>query len=419
MRKLKDCFLASIFIFPAFVGCAGGFPAAEGGGLANAACPANVGSVKSIANANFGLEAEIESRAKAALKAGAQVIEIAAEIEADVLEACTNIATDLGVPKKELKAGEGQSKVEVACKAAASAIADTRASIDAKATVEAEPPRCRASMDAMADCAAECEADIEPGEVRLECEGGELSGRCEGTCQGSCTVEGTADCQGTCSGECKGKCTGEIVGKCDGTCNGTCEGKNTQGKCDGTCRGKCDGNVEGQCSARCNGGCDASCEMQAKGECQGTCSGECSVKFEEPKCDGEMKAPEVSAECEAECNAKITAEVDCEPGRFYMNAGVSADTEAVEKLAATLKTNLPTLLRVSVSLKGRLESAVAAAEASVKGIKATVEAAGSDAVQVAGCFVASLQAQARASASIKVSVEASASASASATGGTG
>lgn len=418
MRKITTCVFVAICTAPAFVGCAELLPGQEGNQIAENACPADIASLSSIQSAKFGLNAELEAKAKSALKAGASLIEIAADIEADVLEACTNIATDLGVSKSKIEPQGKDSKVQAACAAAANAVSETRASIKGQANVNAKPPRCEASMDAMAKCAAECDATVKPGSVKLECEGGELSGSCEGSCQGSCTVDGSADCKGSCSGDCEGSCSGEIVGKCDGTCNGTCEGKNVSGKCEGTCRGQCQGKVDGQCSATCEGKCDASCEMKASGKCEGTCSGKCSVEFKEPKCDGEIKAPEVSAECEAECNAKVTAEIKCEPGQVNMNASVDADTESVQRLAATLEKNLPALLRVGTSMSGRLQSVAASTEASLKGMKATVEGAGSNAVQVGACFVASLQAQAQASASINVSVQASASVSGKATGST-
>ncbi len=174
----------------------------------------------------------------------------------------------------------------------------------------------------MAKCVAECDAKVEPGQVKLECEGGTLSGKCEGACQGSCQVDGTAKCGGTCSGTCQGECTGEIVGKCDGACNGTCDG---------------------------------------------TCEGECSVAFEEPQCDGELKAPEASAECQADCETAMTAKVDCDPGQVRVDAGVETDTEAVKRLEKTLSKNLPILLRVGTSMGARLNASVKERRPRLKG----------------------------------------------------
>lgn len=389
------------------------------GAVGQAMCPANVGSVQSIANADFGLEGNVEARAKSALKAGAVVQEIAADVEADVYGACASIAKDLGVKKGKLKPKEGQSRVAAACTAAVQVIQKTRASIKVKGRVEAEPPRCRTSMEAMADCVADCEVDVDPGEVNVRCEGGELSGKCEGKCQGRCTVDGTAQCEGTCHGKCTGQCSGEVAGRCDGKCKGTCDGENVNGKCDGKCRGECDGKMKGDCGGQCQGKCNAECTMDVSGQCKGTCTGECSVEFKEPRCTGDVKAPKASASCQAECQAQLTAKVECTPGRVEMQGMAQADVEQVQKLVATLKKNLPTLLRVATSMKGRLETAVEATHDSLVAMKAAVEEAGSQSLAVAGCFVSSLQAQAKASASIKVSIEASANVSGEVAGSAG
>ena len=138
----------------------GGIPGADsmpGGG-----CPADIADASAIMDANFGLEGELEGKTKAALAAGAHLQKIAAEVEADVTTACSNLAKDLGksdadlAPKEE---GPGK-KAEAACAAAASAIGEFKAKASGSLTVDVQPPECKASMDAMANCAGECSAEV-------------------------------------------------------------------------------------------------------------------------------------------------------------------------------------------------------------------------------------------------------------------
>jgi hypothetical protein len=95
----------------------------------------------------------------------------------------------------------------------------------------------------------------------------------------------------------------------------------------------------------------------------------------------------------------------------------AADAQAAMKLKAALTANLPALLKVTIGMKGKLESVVKNVEASIKGVEAAVQGGGDAALKVGACFVGSLKAQAEASVQIDVSVKASASASGSASAG--
>jgi len=393
-----------------------GMPDVPGG-----SCPANIADAEAIMSANFGMKPDIEAKVKNALSAGATLQALSADIEAQVTEACTGLAKDLGAddamlaPKEE---GPGK-KAEAACNAAAKLVGEVKAKAKAKITIDIKPPKCEASMSAAMDCAAKCDATVTPGSAKVTCEGGEISGQCDAKCEGKCTVDASASCEGTCSGECKGECSAEISGKCDGTCEGSCDGKNAKGKCAGHCDGKCKGKADAQCNGTCKGSCSASCEMTAKGECKGSCSGKCSVEMKEPKCSGEVKPPKMSADCQAKCDSEINAKATCTPARVFVKIEGGADAEAVGKLRVALNKNLPLLLKVSLGMKGKLEAVEASVKAGLENVQATVQGAGSDALKVAGCFAASLKAQADASVSLKVSVKASASASASASGSAG
>ena len=394
------------------------------GGLPNVpgvpgGCPANIADASAIMSTNFGLEGELEGKVKAALAAGADVQAIAADVEAEVVVACTNLAKDLGAKDEDLKPKEDGpgKKAEAACNVASKLIGEFKAKAKGKVVVDIKPPKCEASLDASMDCAAKCDANIKPGSVKASCEGGEISGECGAKCEGKCTVEASANCEGSCSGTCQGECSADISGKCDGDCAGKCDGKDSKGKCAGTCDGKCKGKADAQCSGTCKGACSASCEMKAAGECKGTCSGKCSVEMKAPKCSGEVKPPEMSAECKAHCNAEVNGKAECKPATVFVKIEGAADADAALKLKAALTKSLPALLKISIGMKGKLQSVVASVKVAAEGAKAAVTSGGAAALKVGGCFAASLEAQAKATVSINVSVKASASASGSASAG--
>ena len=383
-------------------------------------CPANIADADALMAANFGLDGELEGKVKASLAAGADLQKIAADLEAEVATACGNLAKDLGATDADLKPKEDGpgKKAEAACNAAVKLIGEVKAKAAAKVTVKAQPPVCTASINAMADCAGKCDAKIKPGEAKVTCEGGKLSGKCDAKCEGSCDVEAGAKCEGTCGGTCKGDCSAEISGKCDGTCNGKCDGKDSKAKCAGTCEGTCKGGkVDATCKGECKGECDATCTVQAKGECKGTCSGSCSAEFKEPKCSGTVKPPEMSAECKAHCNASVNGKVECKPATVSVVVTASADAAAAAKLKAAFEKDLPALFKVTLGMEGKLKDIEANVKASLEGVKAAVTSGGAAALKVGGCFAASIKAQVDASVQINVSVKASASASGSASAG--
>lgn len=404
---------------PALVQCnkmpgGGAMPGVPGGG---GACPS---SIDDIAKASWGLDAKLEGRVKAALSAGATLKDISAKLEADVTTACGTLAKDLGATDADIApkaTGPGKS-AEAACDAAGKFMVALKAKAKAKVEIKAKEPRCTASMDVMADCAAHCDATVKPGSANVTCEGGKLSGACDAECKGTCTVEAGGSCEGSCSGDCKGSCEAGFSGKCDANCDGKCDGKNTKGKCSGTCDGKCSGGASGSCSGECKGSCSASCDVQAKGKCSGSCTGECSVQMKAPKCTGEVKPPQMSAECKSNCDAKVSGQLECTPPRVEVTVSGSADVESTAKLKAVLSKDLPELLKITMGMKAGIEKAEAGVKASLEGLTAVVKGGAETALKIGPCMAAAIEAQVQASASINVSVHASASASAKASGGT-
>jgi hypothetical protein len=377
-------------------------------------------NVDAVASFDWGKEFKLDVSAAGKLKGGITAAinlkNLAMEIDGDLKVACGNLAKDLG-------ATGDFADGTAACQAAIKAMGEAKAKLGAKAKValELQPPKCSASMDAMADCAGHCDASVQGGKVDVKCEGGELSGACDAKCEGKCELSAG----GKCDGSCEGSCEAQFSGKCDGTCNGKCEGKDSKGECKGKCEGSCTAGGKGECKGKCEG----SCQLKGSAECKGTCSGKCSVAFKEPKCSGTVEPPKVSAECKASCNAKVSGKLDCTPARVALKIDGAADVAVATKYKAALEKNLPAVLKIAIGMKDRAEGVAASVKGVVEGAEGTVKAASSGgpamAAALTACVAAPFKGAIDAAASIKanvnvsVDVKASASASGSASGKAG
>lgn len=391
---------------------------ADPGAIASAAasCP-DVSSVAAIMKIDwakeFGIDAQVAGRVKAGVRAAVDLQGFAADVDAKLLAACGNLARDLG--KEGTYASGGQ-----ACNAAMDAIAEVKGKLgaSAKITLSVEPPRCRASMDAMAECVAECDASVEPGKVDVQCAPGKLSGTCEAQCTGRCDLAAAAKCEGTC----EGSCSAQFSGTCGGQCRGTCDGKKSDGA---SCAGKCEGSCSALAEGTCGGQCEGSCEMKAAGECNGTCTGSCSTEMKAPSCEGELEPPKASAECNAACETEVQAEVKCEPARVALVVQGSADAQLAATFRAAIERNLPAVLEIAVGMKDQALGVAGDVQAVVGGVQGTIKAMQSApevGARLTACVAMPFKAALDAAASIKanvdvsVKVQASVSASASASG---
>jgi hypothetical protein len=219
-----------------------------------------------------------------------------------------------------------------------------------------------------------------------------------------------------------------VKGSCSGKCNGKCDGKSSSGaSCAGTCEGKCEGGtVKGECKGKCGG----SCQLKASAKCEGTCSGKCSAEFKEPKCTGEVKPPEMSADCKAHCDAQVSGKMECTPAQVGLAISGATDTKAAAQLQATIEKNFPLLLKVAIGVGERGVKLAGNVSAVVEGVTGSVEAiaktsgdpakASLIAGQITGClgdtFKGAIGGAASLKANINVSVDVKASASASGSG---
>jgi hypothetical protein len=388
-------------------------------------CP-DMTSIDAVTNFDWTTEFKIDAKVGAKLKGGvAAAVEmkmIADGIDADLKTACNGILTGLGGTAVTTS---GQD----ACKAAVTQIGAFKAKLgaNAKISVAIDPPVCGVSVDAMADCAAKCDASVKPGSADVKCEGGELQGSCSAQCSGSCDVEAGAKCSGSCSGS----CDATVSGTCSGKCSGKCDGKATPGGGGASCAGKCDGKCDGKISGTCSGSCKGSCKMSAAASCSGTCSGSCSAKMTAPRCTGQVTPPEMSADCKGSCKAQLDAKVECTPAHIAVAISGAADATAAATFQTTLETNLPAIVKVAMSLKDRLVHLAGDVKAVAEGGIAVVGelkgSVGSDPAKVASagqlvaCVTAPFQGAIDAAASVQanVSVSVNVSASASASGSAG
>jgi hypothetical protein len=393
-----------------------GIDSTSPGGIASAAanCP-DVSSVSAIMKIDwakeFGIDASAAGSVKAGVRAAVELQGFAADIDAKLLTACGNLARDLGKEGKYENGGE-------ACKAAMDVIAEVKGKLGASAKIalEIEPPRCRASIDAMADCVAECDANVEPGKVDVQCEPGKLSGTCDAQCTGRCDLTAAAQCSGTC----EGSCSANFSGSCGGQCKGTCDGKKSEGA---SCTGKCVGSCSALAEGTCGGQCDGSCEMKAAGQCNGQCTGSCSTEMKAPTCEGEIEPPKASAECNAACETEVQADVKCEPARVALVVQGSADAQLAATFRAAVERNLPAILEIAVGMKdqalgvaGDVKAVVGGVEATIKSLKSAPEVGARLTACVAMPFKAAFDAAASIKANVDVSVNVQASVTASASG---
>ena len=375
-------------------------------------------------SANFKIDAAGGAKLKAGTAAAVSIQGFAAQVDADLKGACTGLAKDLGATG-DWKDGKS------ACEAAIKAMGDVKAKMGGKAAINLvfEPPRCEADMNVMADCAGKCDVKASGGKAKVECEPGKLSGKCDANCEGSCDVQAGAKCDG----ECSGSCDAEVSGSCSGKCNGKCDGKDSKGaSCAGKCDGKCEGGtVKGQCKGKCGG----SCQLKASAKCEGTCSGKCSAEMKAPKCTGEVKPPEMSADCKAHCDADVSAKMTCTPAKVGLAITGSADAKAEAQFKAAVEKNFPLILKVAVGMGERAAKLAGEIKVVIEGVQGSVEAIAKTsgdakkATMVAGQITACLgetfkgalgaAGSLKANVDVSVNVKASASASGSAGGSAG
>ncbi len=238
-----------------------------------------------------------------------------AELERDLLEACTKLGKSLGVSVAEMSAvpsGDGQ----VARLVCTAVYRKTKEALDAvgpgRLVLNIGAPMCHLNINTMLRCLDDCGSPASDRTLAVDCKGGVISGQCDGRCLGTCASVAGAHCTGTCLGVCVGGCTKEFTGYCQ-SCTGQCGDKPAkEADCPNVCFGKCDERGEGRCDGTCDGDCNGPCESVVA-QCEGSCTGGCSGALREPMCSGTFEPSGASPYCLATCGAMSTADIRCDP----------------------------------------------------------------------------------------------------------
>ncbi|MDW8246351.1 MAG: hypothetical protein RMJ84_07225 [Sandaracinaceae bacterium] len=334
----------------------------------------------SSCNRNFGA-GESAARLKAFVDAAMRFEEAVNEAQAQLIQGCRNTGLALGMSEAELG-----GDVREVCERVKLRFSEELRALRARYTVkiEAQPPRCEVSVDAYSRCIAECEARVDPGQIELQCEGGEIRGYCDAECRGSCAVE--------------------VSGSCGGNCEGICEGRCSMRAADGSCAGRCEGRCEGRCV------------VSGQANCRGECRGGCSVKYREPYCTGHVRPPQASAQCRASCDARLEAEARCTKGKLRVSGEGGLDPEQQARL-----NRIDRAMREGVSqilaIKERAQRLRESAEEVVRLAPGVPGAVASLGMQAGACAASAASAFAQAFASVSVTVDVSVSFSAVATAG--
>lgn len=357
-------------------------PARSGGGGGGGSA-----GFSSQCRGDFGVTAAA-SRFEAFMAATYELHQAAEDAQRSLLVACRSMGEALEMPAAELS-GEGTEGMRAVCTAVSerlrTELAAAREGSETTVEVRTSPPHCEARFDAYASCAAECDVNVQPGQLEMQCEGGELRGGCTGECSGRCAVDVSARCEGTCEGICDGTCSAQGA---DGSCAGTC---------DGTCRGEC--------------------VTDASATCSGECRGSCSVEWQEPYCTGSYTPPQVDADCRAACEARVEASMECTPGTAELVVTGGPDAEAEARLARVreaIRVGLASVLATRERMQ-RIQESGRRVLAELEQLPAAVRTLGvSAAVCSAGALADLTSSMQTVTVSVEVSVSVSASASASA-----
>lgn len=326
-------------------------------GPLGAACPALASS--DPLSVTYSANARASAKVAAFVAATSDLVNVSLAMESAAAEACRRMGRDLGLSDAQMapRQDEPGGEARAACGALSVKI-DEILGAGVQIQVQATPPQCQANLDAAARCEGRCNVEVDPGEIVAQCDPGKLSGHCQGRCVGRC--------EGGCQGECQGECTArDASGRCVGQCQGTC-----------------------------NGGCD------------GTCHARCEGQWQAPRCEGHVRPPSADADCQASCKARASFQAQCTPGQ--VNVQASQNTELVGRLVATLRANLPDLLRAEIGLGRRLIGDARAVVQVGSELPRVIGDAGAEAV---ACVAAASSASVKATARISVSIEASASVS--------
>lgn len=383
MRTLLYTFVA---LTPLIASCG---PVARGGGSrsGSGSSGGERAAFTSQCRGDFGQSAEA-AEFEAFMAATYELHQAAAAADRELRDTCVQMANALEL--QPAASGTGPEATRAVCDQVATTLRSEMQAIgegtDVQVELRTRPPRCEARFDAYAQCAAQCDVSVEPGQVELACTRGEIRGGCTGSCEGRCAVDVEAECSGRCEGWCEGTCAARAE---DGSC---------AGQCDGTCHGQCVTDVTAECS--------------------GECRGSCSVEWQRPYCTGTYEPPQVNADCQAACEARVDASIECRPGSAELAVTGGPDEAAlarIERVRAAIQVGLANVQ----AIHARTERLVQSGRQVIARMRSLPDAIREVGLHAAACSAGALADMQQSVASISVTVEVSVSVSASASAGAG
>jgi len=381
---MRTLFYALVALTPLIASCG---PIARGGGSRSSgggggSSGGDSAAFTSRCRGDFGQSAEA-AEFEAFMTATYELHQAAEAADNELRSTCVQMATALEI--QPAASGTGPEATRAVCDQVANTLRSEmqaiRAGTDVQVELHTRPPRCEARFDAYAECAASCDVSVDPGQLEMNCTGGEIRGGCSGSCSGRCAVEVEAQCSGTCEGWCEGTCAARAA---DGSC---------AGQCDGTCHGECVTDVSAECS--------------------GECRGSCSVEWERPYCTGTYEPPQVNADCRAACEARVDASLECRPGSAEL-AVTGGPDEAAQARIARVRAAIEVGLANVQAIHARTERLVASGREVVSRMRSLPDAIREVGLHAAACSAGALADMQQSVASISVTVEVSVSVSASA-----
>jgi hypothetical protein len=387
-----------------------------------AACPILVGSCDGTPVSGVTCGADLSAtdagrKVDLFVKTSNALVIAANQIDADMLDVCTGMAHDLGIPAAEIAPPVGMetaagARTRMACtrvKTEIDTIIKNDVPTEARLAIVYTPAVCTVDAEAETLCVQQCEPKTVTV-TRLMCTPGHAYVQCAATCTGTCG----GSCTGMCVGQCTGTCSGTCEGNCNGACMGTCSAKNA----DGSCYGKCTGTCMGTCDAKCTGNCSASCNGSCSATCTGGCEGDCTGSVVAPKCT-EVQEQVMVDDCHTTCQSKAKFEAVCTEPSLVATFGVTPHKPSVDKLVLAVKNHYAKLLKVAVRTgvtigdsSGKFVTALSGVGDYASQVSASAAACVLGAVSAVGAAATQVEVSASFSVSISASVTANGSATA-------
>ena len=287
----------------------------------------------------------VDPTVRAFMSAASDFTAVAESVKASVLEACSNIAKDLGAQdtwssisdkNQQIANGSGTGACDAAGQKIEALLIDA-GKINATVALAVSRGECHVDFDQQAKCDTDCSvnAACDPVTPETRCEPGRLSEMCSASCQAGAFCVGSEEHPANCMGKCESTCVGQ--------CKGTCIFKDGR-KSDN------EANCQGKCTSSCNGTCKGTCKVEADVTCGASvrCTGGCTGTFTDPVCTTEYGPPDCTenTQCHEACSARAVAEAKCDPPTVTICADIVVDP-ALDPLVKTLEANLPKLIQAA------------------------------------------------------------------------